>query len=105
VTDDMSDEREVRDRHIRDLSEQGGTQQAIGDEVGLSAQRVGQILARHPITDEAMDAYEQKLRAELELLLVNRQDHARRIRVIEHALLRLEQEREEIQLDRILGLR
>lgn len=102
-TPSPSPDRRERDARIRSLDKQGWSLARIAGEVGLTPQRVHQILS---VKDAAalLDDHEGKLQAELEELLRHVELNRRRIRAVRRSLDRIAEEREEERIDRLLGL-
>ena len=93
----------LRNRRIRELVSAGWSNAQIGAEVGLSDERIRQIRAA-PDPDEELAATERALRAEHAILRAALDDIERRRRTVARALQRIEEEREDRRIDRILGL-
>lgn len=99
----MSPDRRARDRRIRELRAEDWSLSAIAAEVGLSDERVRQVLAAST-PEELVADRRAALAAELDELVRHREDNRRRIRVVQRALDRIDEEREAQAIDRLLGL-
>ncbi|MEW6223174.1 MAG: hypothetical protein AB1627_00955 [Chloroflexota bacterium] len=93
----------LRNRRIRELIAAGWSNAQIGAEVGLSDERIRQIRAA-PDPEERLAEAERALRAEHAILRAAIDDIERRRRTVARALQRIEEEREDRRIDRILGL-
>lgn len=96
-------DRRARDRRIRELRDEGWSLSAIAAEVGLSDERVRQVLAAST-PEELVADREAALAAELDELLRHAEAHRRRIRTVRRTLDRIDEEREAREIDRLLGL-
>ena len=100
-------DRRARDRRIRELRADGWSLSEIALEVGLSRERVRQVLAEAVPVDRSSVGLADRvaaLAAELDELLRRREANRRRIRVIQRALDRIAEEQEAASIDRLLGL-
>lgn len=97
------EDRRTRDQRIRELAGLGWSLLRIGEAVGLSDERVRQIL-KTPDPDVELILREAKLQAELDDRLRHAEAHRQRIRVIRRTLARIAEEREARAIDRLLGL-
>ena len=96
-------DRRARDRRIRELDREGWSLQAIGTAVGLSDERVRQIL-QAPDPQLQLLEKELALNAELQDLLTRGEAIRRRLRAVRRELDHIAEERGAAAIDRILGL-
>lgn len=96
-------DRRTRDARIRELDREGWSLERIADAVGLTKQRVHQILAT-PDPQMALLERELLLNAEEADLMLRRQVIARRLRAVRRELDRIAEERQAHRIDRLLGL-
>lgn len=96
-------DRRARDARIRELDHQGWSLERIAEEVGITKQRVHQILGR-PNPMAQLGELEVKLQAELDELLRHSEANRRRIRTLRRTLDRMAEEREAARIDQLLGL-
>jgi predicted transcriptional regulator len=102
----VADQR-LRDRRIRQLADEGWKPKQIALEVGITRQRVQQILASEPSREELIETTIRGVEIELAYLAqitTTLERHAARARALRHQLTRLEEEREASRIDRLLGL-
>jgi transcriptional regulator with XRE-family HTH domain len=97
-------DRRTRDATIRRLAAEGWSTREIARHVGLTQQRIVQILAERPDRETLIAEAERRLVAELRTLLEVREAATARIAAIRSQLRRLEEEREALRIDRLLGL-
>jgi transcriptional regulator with XRE-family HTH domain len=97
-------DRQTRDATIRRLAAEGWSTREIARHVGLTQQRIVQILAQRPDRETLIAETEGRLVAELRTLLEVREAATARIAAIRSQLRRLEEEREALRIDRLLGL-
>jgi orotate phosphoribosyltransferase-like protein len=100
---DAGHQRSSRNRRIRELKDQGWSYEAIGNEVGLTKQRIEQILSS-PTLKDLIAAKKHALRAERSVLHHASGICRSRLRAIDRQLARLEEEEEARAIDRLLGL-
>lgn len=96
-------DRRSRDARIRELDRQGWSLERIADVVGLTKQRVHQVLATK---DPQLALLERELQIDAELADVMAREEAlrRRRRALQRAIDRINEERQAAEIDRILGL-
>lgn len=96
-------DRRTRDRRIRELDHEGWSHQRIGEAVGLSDERVRQILATKD-PQLALLERELELNAEQADLLIRMEGMRRRLRAVRRELDHIAEERQVARIDKLLGL-
>lgn len=96
-------DRRTRDARIRELAGLGWSNARIGGDLGISDERVRQIL-KTPDPVAQLAEQETRLQAEIDDLVRHREANRRRIRVVQRTLERIAEEREAKAIDRLLGL-
>jgi orotate phosphoribosyltransferase-like protein len=104
--------RRARDRRIRQLAEDGWSLKRIAGEVGVTDERVRQILASAPSQEETIATTIRELRIELAYVTTSAELTATvahvtlsaRAKALSRQLVRLEEELEAHRIDRLLGL-
>lgn len=97
------DDRRARNARIRQLSAMGWTLKQIGIEVDASDEWVRLVLkAPDPVVELALRV--STLQAELDDRQRDAETNRHRIRVIQRTLDRIDEEREALAIDRLLGL-